>query len=124
MAHERKLLMVSNIANSKQFVPLLEKEGISVTVIENFADALRWAKEAHPGMIVFILPVYWENITKFVEEIRAVEGFSETPIVYIGNLIEGEDQRILKRHNVKTLALGPVPIEEMVRFILTFLPPY
>ena len=122
MTQNRSILIVGNPYKVTEYAELLSQEGVLVTIEENFNKALLIAKEMMPGAIVTILPVYMNNVTDFVDKIREIDGLTETPIVHIGNIIESADQEILQRHGVKTLALGPVPIHEMVRFILKALP--
>lgn len=110
--------MVSSIGNSRTFVPLLQARGAEVVLVEKYNDAAGEAKRIRPDAIVFVVPVYWESVIDFVKEIRKDMLLAHTPMLYIGNLIEGADMSTLQAYNVKTMALGPVPTEEMVRFIL------
>lgn len=113
-------MIVGDSGNIKIFAPLFLHGGVEVVSTESINAALEKAKEAHPRAIVFVVPVYWTAITHFVEEIRKLKGFDEmdVPIFYLGKLIEGEDQKILQRYGVKVLTLGPVPKDEVVRYIL------
>lgn len=113
-------MIIGDSTNIKTFAPIFIQGGVDVVAIESINAALEKAKETHPNAIVFIVPVYWTPITHFVENIRKEKGFDEmdVPIFYLGKLIEGEDQKILQRYGVKTLTLGPVPKNEVVRFIL------
>ncbi len=122
MTQNKSVLIVGNPFKVTEYAELLGQEGVAVTIEENFNKALEIAKKMMPGAIVTILPVYMNNVTDFVDKIREVEGLEETSIIHIGNIIESADQEILQRHGVKTLALGPVPLHEMVRFILKALP--
>lgn len=122
MTQNKSVLIVGNPFKVTEYAGLLEQEGVSVIIKENFNEAFEIAKEMKPGAIVTILPVYMNNVTNFVDKVREIESLAETPIIHIGNIIESADQEILQRHGVKTLALGPVPINEMVRFILKVLP--
>lgn len=122
MSYKRKVLLIGNSNQLKPFISIIRGQGIEVATIESITEALEVAKKTHPNAIVFIVPVYWEPITHFVEEIRKVEGFSETPIIYMGSIIEGEDQRILQKYDVKVLTLGPVANEEVARFIAETIP--
>ena len=117
----KQVLIVGASREVRPFQNLLQKEGLGVSVIENLNLAFEEAKKMHPQAILFILPVYWEPITDFVKKIKAEEGFSEVPIIYLGSLIEGEDQIILQQHGVITLTLGPVPTEEIVRYIVNLI---
>jgi DNA-binding response OmpR family regulator len=119
---KKKLLLVSKTTDAKEFISIFEKQGVEVHQIEVFKEALTDAKEWKPGVIVFLVPVYWESILDFVKEIRDVPEMKKTEILYIGKLIEGAELTLLQKYNVKTMALGPVPKEEMARFIYGLFP--
>lgn len=114
---QKELLLVSKLTDAKSFLPIFEKQNIKVFQTESFKEALQHAKETNPGAIVFLVPVYWESIVGFVKEIRDIPAMEKTGILYIGKLIEGAELTFLQQHGVKTMALGPVPIEEIARFI-------
>lgn len=118
----KKLLLVSKLTDAKEFIPTFENMGIEVHQIENFKEALADAKNWQPGVIVFLVPVYWESILEFVKEVREVSEIKSSGIVYIGRLIEGAELRLLQQYDVKTMAMGPVPIQEMSRFIYELFP--
>lgn len=116
------MLLVSKRVDAKPFLPIFEKQGIEVFQTESFKEAEEVALSWKPGAIVFLVPVYWESILDFVKKIRQEPDMEKTGILYIGKLIEGAELTLLQKYDVKTMALGPVPIEEMARFIYEMLP--
>ena len=115
---KRTILLVSSKTHAERFLPYFEDAGITINLEETLGRAFKRAQEIRPDAIIFLLPEYWSDITVFVEKIKRVPGFRTVPILYLGSLIESEDQTILHRHGVKTLTLGPVPDAEVVRFII------
>jgi DNA-binding response OmpR family regulator len=118
----KRMLLVAKRVDAKPFMPIFEQQGIEVFQTESFQEAEQVALAWKPGAIVFLVPVYWESILDFVKKIRADEEMKKTGILYIGKLIEGAELTLLQKYDVKTMALGPVPIEEMARFIYEMLP--
>lgn len=118
---EKRLVLVSKLTDAKAFLPIFDKENIKVFQTESFKEALEVSKEWLPGAIVFLVPVYWESIVDFVRDVRAIPEMEKTGILYIGKLIEGAELTFLQQHGVKTMALGPVPIEEIARFVTEML---
>ena len=100
-----------------QFVPLLEHYNVHATKVAEVHLALAAAEKEHPDAIVFMLPRYWNDVTQFVQDLRKIQEFEDIPVLYVGSLIEGEDQRVLHQYGVKTLTLGPLPPEEVARYI-------
>lgn len=121
MALHPTLLLVGGQTELKRFIGLFREAGFSILTAERIAEALSVTKKIRVQGIIFIIPVYWEPITRFVEQVRQMKGYSddEVPIFYLGKLIEGEDQKILQRYGVKTVTLGPVPESELVRYIIS-----
>lgn len=119
MALHPTLLLVGGQTELKRFIGLFREAGFSILTAERIAEALSVTKKIRVQGIIFIIPVYWEPITRFVEQVRQMKGYSddEVPIFYLGKLIEGEDQKILQRYGVKTVTLGPVPESELARYI-------
>ncbi len=117
----KKMVLVSKLMDAKPFLPIFESQGIEVFQTESFREALQVSKDWLPGAIVFLVPVYWESIVEFVRDIRAIPEMENTGILYIGKLIEGAELTFLQQHGVKTMALGPVPIEEIARFVTDML---
>ena len=113
------LLLVGGSTELKRFIPLFREVGFSIVTAERIGEALAKTKTVRVQGIVFIIPVYWEPITRFIETVRTQKGYAqdEVPIFYLGKLIEGEDQRILQGYGVKTVTLGPVPDSELARYI-------
>ncbi len=118
---QKTMVLVSKLIDAKPFLPIFEKQNIKVYQTESFREALQVSKEWLPGAIVFLVPVYWESIVDFVKEIRNIPEMEKTGILYIGKLIEGAELTFLQQHGVKTMALGPVPVEEIARFVTDML---
>jgi len=122
MPQNKRLLLISKRSDARPFLPIFEKQGLQVYQTESFKEALEQAKTWVPQVIVFLVPVYWESIIDFVKDVRATPGLEKVGILYIGKLIEGAELTYLQHQNVKTMALGPVPEEEMARFIFDMFP--
>lgn len=118
----KRLLFVAKRSDAAPFLPIFEKQGIEIFLTESFKDAREKAVTWHPGVIVFLVPVYWESIIDFVKDVRAIPEMKKSGIIYIGKLIEGAELTLLQHYDVKTMALGPVPQEEMARFITDMFP--
>lgn len=114
---QKKLVLISKLTEAKPFLSIFEKQNIQVFQTESFKEGLENAKAELPGAIVFLVPVYWESIVDFVRQIREIPEMEKAGILYIGKLIEGAELTFLQQHGVKTMALGPVPLEEVARFI-------
>lgn len=116
---QKRILLIGDPHLLEKFISLLKKNGIAVTQAPTPKQVMELIliEEIEPDAIAFILPRYWYDITLFVDDLRKKSQFAETPILYVGSLIEGEDQRILQQKGVKTLTLGPLPPEEIVRYI-------
>jgi len=124
MNSSEKALIVGNPIGSRTLKKVLEHEGIVVSVIENFQEALEQTKVEMPRVILFYVPKYWERVEDFVTEVRKIPELENLKMVYIGDRIEGEEMRILQAYGVKTLTLGPVPPEEMAQFIVKLVNEY
>jgi len=122
MSRNKRLLLISKRSDASTFLPIFEKQGLEVFITESFKEAKEKAIEWTPGVIVFLVPVYWESIVDFVKEVREIPEMKRAGIVYIGKLIEGAELTLLQHYDVKTMALGPVPQEEMARFIFELFP--
>jgi len=114
----KKILTVGRGADFLDFLKIFKAEGLTVIRAESIKEAYVLAQEEKPDGFLFILPRFWTELSDFVEKIRKVEGFEHTPIVYVGGLIEGNDQAVLKSAGVSTFTLGPVPTKEMARFVI------
>lgn len=114
----KKLLLIGDTGKVKELGGLLQSAA-SVTIVPNAKMGLISAKADPPDAIVFIIPVYWENLLPFVEAVRQSPALKFKPIIYVGDFIEGVDQTMLKQHGVHTITLGPVPTPEIVRYILS-----
>lgn len=121
---KKKLLFVAKITDTKTFTPIFERQGVEVHQIEDFKEALQHALEWKPGLIVFLVPVYWESIIDFIKSVREDPEMERAGIIYIGRMIEGAELKLLKEYGVKTMAMGPVPEEEMARFMYDEFPAY
>lgn len=119
MAFHPTLLLIGGSTDLKRFIPLFSEAGFAMLTAERLEEALEIARRARVQGIIFVIPVYWEPITRFVEQVRELKGYSEmdVPMFYLGKLIEGEDQRILQRYGVHSVTLGPVPDSELARYI-------
>ena len=116
----KKILLVGDSLKVKEFQNELLREGVGVTLIPDPKRALAFLTESErPDGIVFIIPVYWESVSEFVEKIKGNQRLATVPLIYLGDFIESSDQIILKSQGVYTLTLGPVPTPEAVRFILS-----
>ena len=114
----KDILFVSTPSHAHPFMGPLKDSGFNVIIKENFDAAFAEAQKLKPAIIVFYLPQYWQNITEFVKKLRAIPEFETTPMVYIGGMIEGQDQEVIRSLGVKTLTKGPLPELEMVRFMV------
>jgi len=118
MVSQEKILIVGNPIGARTLKNVLEREGLLVSVVENYDEAFEQAKIDMPRVILFYVPRYWERVEDFVTEAHKVSDLENTEMVYIGDRIEGEEMQILQTYGVKTLTLGPVPPEEMAQFIV------
>ena len=118
MARQKTVLLVGDSVMQDRFVPWFTRDGVAVTSVEKFADTLAIAKKVRPRAIVFVAPRYWEDVPSFVTAARKIDHLSYVPIFYLGALVEGQDQVVLRQHGVKTITLGPVPDPEIVRFVV------
>ncbi|TSC77485.1 MAG: hypothetical protein G01um101429_1033 [Parcubacteria group bacterium Gr01-1014_29] len=121
MSYQNHIILVGDPHVLDEFSLSLRRAGVAVTSVEKVSAVMAAAEKIKPDAIVCILPRYWDDITVFVDEFRKKPGFEDTPILYVGSLVEGEDQRILQQKGVKTLTLGPLPPQEVVRYILNML---
>ena len=119
----QSLLVVGDNLKAREFADSLAATGASPATAPDEHVALRFLQEAEalPDGVVFIVPVYWEAVGGFVEKMRKDERLKEVPIIYLGDFIESNDQLFLKRQGVHTLTLGPVPMEEAVRSVLSLI---
>lgn len=115
---ESHILLVGDSIRIKEMSAVLLRFGRPVVLASDVEKALELAEVSPPAGIVFVLPTYWESVGDFVGRIRANKILKGTPIFYLGDFIESNDQLILKRQGVFTMTLGPVPLEEAARFIL------
>jgi hypothetical protein len=114
----KKILLIGDTPKVKEFAAVLQNSA-SVMLAENLKTGLLTAKAMIPDAIVFIVPVYWENLLPFIEEVKKEASLRLKPIIYVGDFIEATDQTVLKRAGVHTITLGPVPTQEVARFILS-----
>ncbi len=120
MNNSRKVLIVSESSSDAfAFEEILRKKGLSVTRIkDNINDAIEQSHKIKPGLIIFITPVLWTTVRDFLEKMRPIEEFKATPIVYLTSVIDGVDQVFLHRYGVYTFTFGPVPNEEIARYLM------
>ncbi|MDO8523420.1 MAG: hypothetical protein Q7S12_04040 [bacterium] len=120
MSLQKRVILIGNYHELSAIAVLLQKESFLVEIIERFDVALLAAKKPPaPKAIIFVLPTYWQDITGFVKAIGS--SLPGTKFIYVGSLVEGADQAVLQAHNVLTFTLGPVPKEELARFITKLL---
>lgn len=112
-------MLIGNYHELAAIADLLRKESFLVDIVERFDEALIAARKNPPKAVIFVLPTYWQSVTDFVEKIG--KELPHTEFIYVGSLVEGADQAVLQAHNVKTFTLGPVPKEELARFITKLL---
>ena len=120
MTFHPTLLLIGGSTELKRFIALFQESGFFIVTAERLEKALAITQKMRVQGIVFVIPVYWEPITRFIERVRELKGYSDTdvPIFYLGKLIEGEDQRILQSYGVKSVTLGPVTDFELARYII------
>lgn len=111
-------LLIGGSVTVREYAEQLTHAGVRVETRENFNTALTDISSIHPDVVGIILPNYFETVTKFVQNLRNVSGYGNIPIVYVGGMIEGADDAILRQYGVKTLTLGPVQTSEIARFIV------
>lgn len=114
----KKILAVGKGRDTLDFITALQSMGADVEKIEGFTKALAMLKEAKPDALLIVLPVSWDKAASFVRDVRADKNLVKLPIIYLSSILEGIDQFELKKYNVHTFSLGPVPFPEMARYIL------
>ncbi|PIP73039.1 MAG: hypothetical protein COW88_03495 [Candidatus Lloydbacteria bacterium CG22_combo_CG10-13_8_21_14_all_47_15] len=112
------IIVVGNSGVAKEFATEFHKKGLDVIMEETPTTTLKTAKTKKPDAIIFVLPEHWHEITDFVENIRDTSELVDIPIVYIGSKLEGFDQKALKEYGVHTFTMGPIPIQEVVRYTI------
>ncbi|MBI2120499.1 MAG: hypothetical protein HYT94_02655 [Parcubacteria group bacterium] len=111
-------LLIGTSHTIREYAKPVADNGVHVETRENFDQALADIGTINPDIIGIILPNYFEAVTRFVKNVRALSSYKTIPMVYVGGMIEGADDAILRRYGVKTLTLGPVQTSEIARFIL------
>jgi hypothetical protein len=111
-------LLIGGSVIVREYADQLTHAGLRVETREDFNKVLTDMASIHPDIIGIILPNYFETVTRFVENLRNMSAYNTVPIVYVGGMIEGADDAILRRYGVKTLTLGPVQTSEIARFIV------
>jgi hypothetical protein len=111
-------LLIGSSVTVREYKDQLISAGLRVETRENFNQALADIHAIRPDIIGIILPNYFETVTRFVEDIRRISAYNTVPLVYVGGMIEGADDAILRQYGVKTLTLGPVQTSEIARFIV------
>lgn len=115
---KRSTIIVGTSGTAKEFSAEFEKQGVQSLMEETPADTFRTAQKINPDAIIFVLPEFWQEIADFVENIRNADELKDTPIVYIGSKLEGFDQKALRGYGVHTFTMGPIPIQEVVRYTI------
>lgn len=111
-------LLIGSSVVVRPYAEQIAHQGLNIATRESFDQALGEISSIRPDIIAIILPDYVETVTNFVQTLRRIPIFRNTPIVCISGMIEGADQTLLHQYNVKTLTLGPVQTDEMARFIV------
>ena len=114
----KRILAVGKGPDTFDFIVALQQAGADVERVEGFVKALTVLKRAKPDALLIVLPVSWDKAVSFVRDVRADKTLLELPIIYLSSVLEGIDQFELKKYNVHTFSLGPVPFLEMARYIL------
>ena len=114
----KRILAVGKGPDTFDFIVALQQAGADVERVEGFVKALTVLKRAKPDALLIVLPVSWDKAVSFVRDVRADKTLLELPIIYLSSVLEGIDQFELKKYNVHTFSLGPVPFPEMARYIL------
>src|SRR3990167_9542074 len=118
MSFRKHIVLVGDTHTLDPFLGPLADAGAVVTQVKQVSKVLDTVMEVKPYAIVFLLPRYWDDITLFVDALRAKKEFAQTPLLYVGSLIEGEDKPILPMMGVHELTLGPILPQEVVRYIV------
>lgn len=111
-------LLIGGSVTVREYADQLARGGLRVETREDFNKALADIGSIHPDVIAIILPNYFESVTRFVQDLRNISAFNRVPLIYVGGMIEGADDAILRQYGVKTLTLGPVQTSEIARFII------
>lgn len=111
-------LLIGGSITVREYADQLAHAGLHVETREDFNKALADIQMIRPDIIGIILPNYFESVTKFVQNLRNMSAYNHVPLVYVGGMIEGADDAILRQYGVKTLTLGPVQTSEIARFII------
>ena len=114
----KRILVVGKGRDTFEFIVALQRAGAAVEKVEGFTEALTVLKGAKPDALLIVLPISWDKAVTFVRDVRANKALARLPIVYLSSVLEGIDQFELKKYNVHTFSLGPVPFPEMARYIL------
>lgn len=117
-------LLIGNSVTVREYAAELIHAGVHVETREDFNKALADIGTIRPNVIGIILPNYFETVTKFVQNLRNLSAYNNIPLIYVGGMIEGADDAILRKYGVKTLTLGPVQTSEIARFIVRQIPSY
>lgn len=118
MPVHKHIVLVGDSHTLDPFLGSLANAEVVVTQVERVNKVMETVERVKPDAIVFVLPRYWDDITRFVDTLRQKKDFVDTPILYVGSLIEGEDQRVLHMKGVHTLTLGPLMPQEVVRYMI------
>lgn len=114
----KTVLLIGNSVTIREYAQQLARAGLRVETRGDFNQALLDIGSIQPDVIGIILPNYFEAVTRFVENIKNMPRLADVPLVYVGGMIEGADDAILRQYGVKTLTLGPVQTSEITRFII------
>lgn len=111
-------LLIGNSVTVREYAERLAHAGLRVETREDFNGVLAEIGSIQPDVVGIILPNYFETVTRFVQNLKNMPDYAHVPLVYVGGMIEGADNAILRQYGVKTLTLGPVQTSEIARFII------
>jgi len=112
-----KVLFIGSHSDVYPFERYFQKRSVDFTRVDNLNSANKYMEKNMPDAVIFILPNYWEDVTTFLKTIRGMKGGGDVQLIYIGDVIEGSEHTILQEQGVDTLTLGPVPHDELARYI-------
>jgi len=114
----RNILAVGKGRDVYDLAAVLGQMGAVVTKTERFSEARTLLKQIGQDAVLIVLPVSFEEVVGFVKGVRADPELAELPIIYLSGVVEGYDKLELKKYNVHTFSLGPIPVTEMARYII------
>ncbi|MEK7063357.1 MAG: hypothetical protein AAB955_01540 [Patescibacteria group bacterium] len=114
----KRLLIYGNDHRAREVQGALAQSGAATELVYGVSETLSELERTLPDGLIFVLQVYWDGALDLVKRIKAMTGFERMPIFYVGDFIESKNQIFLKELGVKTLTMGPVPPQEISRYIM------